>query len=275
MNYPVASRGVSKNALGENLMWEDHLKGRAVGMTLRSANTPAAHAPLLCVHGSGGSGASFAGMFAHLPPEIEAAALDLPGHGQTPGPSCNQVGDYAAWVIQFLRAGPQRPVLLGHSLGGAIALTVALEQPQLLSGLVLWGTGARLRVLPAIIKGLLSDPGPTLEMVAEKAFAPGADPALIALAKNEMEAAGPVVTQGDYSACDQFDVMNQLGNIKLPALVVVGDGDQLTPLKYSQYLVDHLAQASLAVIPGAGHMIQMEQPAAGARAVGEFILRRV
>lgn len=256
-------------------MWDEHDPRGEVGLTIVPAPFDPALPSLLCVHGSGGSGAEFAGMFGHLAGRVNAAALDLPGHGRTPGPSMDRVEDYAAWVAGFIAAGPVRPWLLGHSLGGAIALSVGLTRPELLAGLVLWGTGARLRVLPAILEGLASAAeatvSTTLGLVVDNAYAFDAHPSLKILGREHLAKVDPRVTLGDYSACNNFDVMARLGEIKLPTLVVCGADDRLTPVKYSQYLADHIAGARLVVIPGSGHMLQEERPVAAAQALLEHL----
>lgn len=257
-------------------MWREHDPAGRAGLTVTAAPFDSALPSLLCLHGSGGRGDQFAEMFAQLEGGVNAAALDLPGHGATPGPAMNRVEDYAAWVAGFIVAGPVRPVLLGHSLGGAIALTVGLTRPELLSGLVLWGTGARLKVLPAILEGLASAAeaavDTTLGLVVENAYSFAAHPSLKILGRAHLAKADPRVILGDYSACDRFDVMARLGEIGLPTLVVCGADDRLTPLKYSQYLADHIAGARLSVIPGSGHMLQEERPVAAARALLDFLV---
>ena len=70
------------------------------------------------------------------------------------------------------------------------------------------------------------------------------------------------VLHGDFLACDGFDVMDRLGAIDRPALVIVGEDDHMTPVKYARFLADHLPRAQLNVIPAAGHMVMLEQPAA-------------
>lgn len=253
-------------------MWREHDPRGVTGLTSAPAPFDPALPSLLCLHGSGGDGGEFREMFAHLAGRVNAAALDLPGHGATPGPALTRVEDYAAWVAGFIAAGPVRPWLLGHSLGGAIALTLGLTRPELLTGLVLWGTGARLKVLPAILEGLERDPGPTLDLVAEQAHAVDADAGLKAEARRRLGLVDPRVTRGGYGACDRFDVMARLGGITLPTLVVCGAGDRLTPLKYSRHLAGHIPGARLTVIPGAGHMLQTERPVAAAQALLDFLV---
>ncbi|MCB2227994.1 MAG: alpha/beta hydrolase [Desulfarculaceae bacterium] len=252
-------------------MWPQAWQSAEVGLSFPRREFDPALPTLLCVHGSGGRGAEFLPMLELLGGAANAAAIDLPGHGETPGPGRSEVADYVAWLAAFLEAGPIKPVLLGNSLGGAIALGMALSRPELLSGIVSWGSGARLRVLPKIIDGLAHDFEPTVEYLAQMAFADATDPALKEQGRREMALTAPEVLHGDYSACDRFDVMARLGEIALPCLVVCGDGDKLTPLKYSQYLAANIAGAKLAVIPGAGHLIHAEQPEAGARALADFV----
>ncbi|MCB2192646.1 MAG: alpha/beta hydrolase [Deltaproteobacteria bacterium] len=252
-------------------MWPSTWRGEAIGLVTPDAEFDSNLPDLLCVHGSGGRGAEFLPLLERLRGAANGAAIDLPGHGDTPGPGRDQVQGYVDWLAAYLEQGHSRPLLLGNSLGGAIALGMALERPELVSGLVLWGTGARLRVLPKILEGLASGFGPTVEFLAQMAYAEVTDPARKERGRRAMAQSAPEVLLGDYTACDRFDVMQRLGEIDLPCLVVCGDGDKLTPLKYSQYLAEHIKGARLAIIPGAGHLIHEEQPQAGAEAISGFL----
>jgi pimeloyl-ACP methyl ester carboxylesterase len=203
--------------------------------------------------------------------EFNLAAIDLPGHGNTPGPGRDRVEEYAAWMEEFLRAGEVKPVLLGHSMGGAIAQTLALQSPELLEGLILWGTGARLRVLPALLQNLAQDFPAAVDLLASLAFAPAAPGPMLEDWRRLLNQNKPSVLLGDYVASDHFDVMARLAEISLPTLVVGGDQDQLTPVKYAQYLHQHIPGSQMAVIPSSGHMIHLEQPQAACAAVADFL----
>src|SRR2546427_4818662 len=86
---------------------------------------------------------------AHVP-----VAIDLPGHGGSPGRGFRGIADYAYYVIELAkRLAWDRFVVLGHSMGGAVALMIALQHPEMLEGLGLVDTGARLRVHPALLRG--------------------------------------------------------------------------------------------------------------------------
>jgi pimeloyl-ACP methyl ester carboxylesterase len=252
-------------------MWEKHVKATGAGLEVGTGDFVPGLPSLLCIHGSGGAGAEFLPLLGHLKGVANGAALDLPGHGNTPGPGFSSVWDYAQWVADFLAAGPVRPVVLGNSLGGAIALALGLERPELLSGLVLWGTGGRLRVLPAILEGLKADFAATVKLLVGYAYAPGTDQALKAAGGGGMAACAPQVLLGDYSACNDFDVMGRLGEIALPTLVVCGEEDSLTPVKYSRHLAGAIAGARLEIVPGAGHVLHQEKPGPGAALLKGFL----
>ncbi|BEQ13949.1 alpha/beta fold hydrolase [Desulfoferula mesophila] len=252
-------------------MWPSTWQAESVGLATPDAAFDPNLPDLLCVHGSGGRGAEFLPLLESLVGAANGAGIDLPGHGDTPGPGRERVEDYVAWLAERLEQGRRRPVVLGNSLGGAIALGLALERPELIGGIVLWGTGARLRVLPKILEGLAKDFQPTVAFLAQMAYAEVTDPQRKETGRWAMARTAPAVLLGDYTACDRFDVMERLGEIDLPCLVVCGDGDRLTPLKYSQYLTEHIKGARLAVIPGAGHLIHEEQPSAGAKVLAEFL----
>lgn len=252
-------------------MWSEHLKGREIGFRQGRGDYDPAKPDLLMLHGAGGSTMNYLLQLSGLGGVCNPAALDLPGHGQTPGPASDSVEVYTDWLAEFLDAGPVRPVLLGHSMGGAIAQTLALKRPDLISGLILVGTGCRLRVAPAILEGVATNFGPAVEMIVVFAHGDQPDPNLVRQGVELMSAAGPEVLGGDFTACDRFDLCDAVEGIHTPTLVVVGDQDKMTPLKYSRTLVDKIPGARLAVIPGAGHLAHVERPQEFNLAVAGFL----
>ena len=110
--------------------------------------------PLVFLHGSGDSGRVWRSQLSHFGPQ-RAIAIDLPGHGQRPDtlPPEVSVQDYAHVVYELITHNLrlELPIIAGHSLGGAIALSLALEHSAAFSGFILIGTGARLRVHPALL----------------------------------------------------------------------------------------------------------------------------
>ncbi len=228
--------------------------------------------PLVFIHGAGGT-------HLHWPPQVRRMigqrvfALDLPGHGKSGGVGSQSIAEYAGAVVDFLDAARlNAAVFIGHSMGGAIALTLALDFPQRVLGLGLVGTGARLRVHPQILETTASEASfpEAIQIINDAEFGPAASPRLKELAARQMALIRPPVIHGDFLACNEFDVMQRLGEISVPALILCGTEDILTPMKYSEYLRDHIRNARLIVVPNAGHMAMLEQPEAVADEIGAF-----
>ncbi len=136
---------------------------------------------------------------------------------------------------------------------------LALKSPGWLSGIVLVGAGARLRVAPVVLDGILSDADKTIELVGEQAFGPQASPELVAAFRDQLASTDPNVIHGDFTACDRFDVMAEIQQVRVPTLVISADGDNLTPEKYGQFLSSTIPGAEFALIKDAGHMMALEQ----------------
>ncbi len=232
--------------------------------------------PLVLIHGAGGS-------HLHWPRELrrlsltDVYALDLPGHGKSEGVGRQSVAEYADRVLEWAKdAWVQRPVLVGHSMGGAIALQAALQAPAAVSGLVLVGSGARLRVAPALLDASSREETlvQAVDVFIDWSYSANASRALRNLSAKSIRETRAAVLHNDFLACDRFDVMSRLGEIQAPALVLCGSADRLTPEKYSRYLADHLPDARFVLLPGAGHMAMLEQPEAAADAVLTFLRER-
>ncbi|MGQ9586265.1 MAG: alpha/beta fold hydrolase [Anaerolineae bacterium] len=229
--------------------------------------------PLLLIHGAGGSHLQWPAALRRLP-DADTYVPDLPGHGRSKGAGRQSIAAYRDAILGFMDGiGMERSALAGHSMGGAIALEMALRYPNRLMGLVLIGSGARLRVAPALLEGLQTDFRGAVEQLCAWLFAESAPEQLRRTARQQLLAASPQVVYGDFLACDRFDVMGELGRVETPTLVVCGTADRMTPLKYSQHLAGAIPGARLETIPGGGHMVMLEQPETVAQAVRAFLGR--
>lgn len=201
----------------------------------------------------------------------KAVAPDLPGHTGD-GNAYRRIEDYAAWLRAEGTAQRWFPaVLAGHSMGGAIVLYYALSFANGLAGIVLISTGARLRVSPAIFDRLRDDYPAAAEMIVSLSLAPGADPRLARRLTETMMAVPQEVTRGDFEACNAFDVMGRLEAIRLPALIITGREDQMTPPRYAEYLHARLPASRLVWIEGAGHAVHLERPGEVNQAIRDFL----
>ncbi|HSQ40440.1 MAG TPA: alpha/beta hydrolase [Anaerolineales bacterium] len=232
----------------------------------------ASRPPLVFIHGAGGT-------HLHWPPQVRRLigqrifALDLPGHGKSGGVGSQSIAGYARAVVDFLDVNHfNTAVFIGHSMGSAIALTLALEFPKRVLGLGLVGSGARLRVSPQILENTTSEAMFPLavKLISDAEFSPSVNPRLKELAARQMAEIRPSVLHGDFLACNEFDVMGRLGEISVPTLILCGAEDLLTPVKYSEFLHAHIPASRLVTFPGAGHMVMLEHPTAVADALAEF-----
>ncbi len=227
--------------------------------------------PLVLVHGAGGSHLHWSAQLRRLP-LTRVLAVDLPGHGRSPGPGREEVGAYAQGVVELLNAIEiERAVVCGHSMGGAIALYLALEHSHRTAGAVLVGSGAKLRVASALLDGVLEHHELALQLFVDWSFSQEAPAELKQKGIEAMRDVDPRVLRGDLVACDRFDVRHRLGEIDKPVLVVGGAEDKMTPLRFSTYLQEHIASAKLHVVQGAGHMMALERPDEVASAVSDFV----
>ncbi|MGD1995729.1 MAG: alpha/beta fold hydrolase [Anaerolineae bacterium] len=227
-------------------------------------------AATILIHGAGGNHLHWPGSLRRWP-KATVYALDLPGHGRSEGNGRERIDDYAADVVDFAEAvGLERAVLVGHSMGGAIAQTIALAAPDLVQGLVLMGTGAKLGVAPAILEGLERDFEGTTELIARWAWGPAANPTLVAQGQEMMLETGPRVVLGDFVACDRFDVRDRVDGIAAPTLVLTGSEDRMTPPRFGEWLANQIPGARFSLLEGAGHMLMLERPRWVTEAVEDF-----
>jgi len=228
---------------------------------------------IVFVHGAAGSRKSWHLLLYNLQRRgLHGIALELPGHGASPGPGSRSMDEYAVAVNSFIEAGGLvSPVIAGHSMGGGVALTCGLANQKRLSGLILIGTGARLRVGENILKGILSDFSSTVSSIVNALFSPGAPPELMEEGRRQLLECPAEIMHGDFSACDEYSMMGRVAEIELPSLVLCGTDDVLAPPRNSEYLCENMLAASLEMIEDAGHMVMVEQPIRVGESIHRFV----
>ena len=229
---------------------------------------------VLYVHGTGCNGRVWQRHLEAIGDQHHAIAIDLPGHGQSDGDGFRGAADYAHFVASLAdRLGWDRWVVAGHSLGGAVALTVAVYYPEKLSGLMLIDTGARLRVSPEILKRAQSAAAGDRTSVSDgpSSYAPTTPQSVIDGMAELIGEIDPRVTLKDWIADDSFDFMSRVHQVEVPSIAICGEQDPLTPVRNHRYFRDQMPNCSLEVIADAGHWPYVEQPEAFDRAVRRFL----
>jgi len=237
------------------------------------ASTPAQRAtPIVFIHGAGSSHLIWGAQVRALGDVARVMALDLPGHSKSQGSGRDSITAYAEVVREFLDVlAVERAIIVGHSMGGAIAQTLALAYPDRVAALALIATGARLRVSPAFLEGFQNDFNATVNQIIAYYFARDADASMVEKSAALLRTCGQAVVLGDFSACNAFDVSERVAQISVPTLVLCGREDQMTPLKFSEFLAAKIPNVQLAVIDRAGHHVMIEQADAVNRALSDFI----
>lgn len=206
-----------------------------------------------------------------LEADFTCYGLDLPGHGASSYVPCDGVEDYASVVLEFLEAEDLREVVLvGHSMGGAISLKV-VPFTRRVGALVLVGTGAKLGVNPKLLSLFKQNFPEALVLMARWSFLKEAPKGLLDRAVEMAWRCGQTVLLQDFRACDRYSARGELHRIQVPALVVCGRQDLMTPPDLSKELVRDIKGARLALIEGCGHMVPMERPEDLAGAIRAFV----
>jgi pimeloyl-ACP methyl ester carboxylesterase len=226
---------------------------------------------VIFVHGAGGNSLLWKRTLQYLSGKSVAFAVDLPGHpsGEI---TCKTVGDYSEALFKFIAdRGVGRPVVCGHSMGGAVALTAALSHPDALGGLILVSTGAKLGVDPVILDVLRSQPLKAVEQVITPRSFNSIDLSLGREARVALSISNLDVFLNDYLACQNFDVRADLRRIDTRTLIACGDKDRMTPPKWSHFLKTNITGSELYFVKDSGHMLPLEKPEALAGAVQSFL----
>ena len=251
--------------------------------TLYFRRYPKPGAPVLVlVHGFLGSSAYWMPTIVELRRFFDIVAVDLPGFGASAkvAPPDSIQGVAALLERNLAALGAERYSLVGCSLGGMISQQFAIDYPQRLDALVLYGTAPqgdlpdRFESWDASIARLH---GQDVEILADKAIATwfheGTNHPYFATCRESGRGASKEACITLMRNMQKWSVVDQLGSIRAQTLVLVGDRDNSTKPAESFRIWRAIPGASLAVIPGCSHGVHMEEPALFNRVVGDFLLK--
>ena len=218
-------------------------------------------------------------------------ALDLPGHGRSDGPLATSVEAIAERVAAALAPlATSRFLLAGHSMGSLIALEIAQRLGERIAGVALLGTAAPMRVSDQLLAATRDDPTAALQMInvwshsasiAPFAVRPGnPGPGFnivwqnLRLMERIARANGPDVLPADFAACNAYaGAFDAARALACEALFVLGAGDQMTPPRAAQPLIDACARKTVVTLAATGHAMMTENPDGVRDALQRFAAR--
>jgi len=159
----------------------------------------------------------------------------------------------------------------GHSLGGAVALELALRHPERVRGLILIATGAHFPALAATPSLFLLPAAVAPGKFRDLFLGEGVSAEALALARAAVAGCPPDIIRADISAAKAFDARAALPRVRCPALILCGTEDHITPPRYAAWLKEGLPDAHVVLIRGAGHMLPLERPEQVNAALATFL----
>jgi 3-oxoadipate enol-lactonase len=237
--------------------------------------------PLVLLHSLLSDRASFDRIVPELSKAFRVIVPELPGFGASHvvGDGLAAVADRMAGAIDDCADG-EDVIVLGNGYGGFVALQMAIRHPNIAAKLILADSGAAFsepgreafRTMAAVskAKGLSA----ITDVAMRRLFAPEFQQANPELMRDRREAflkTDPEVFRGACNALAELDLRPQLGQVKVPVLVLVGEHDEATPPPMSHEIAAGLPQARLKIIRGCAHVPQLQAPSAFLDAIGDFL----
>lgn len=257
------------------------VEGHEQAVFVAGAGTP----PLVFVHGFPLDHSMWRHQLEHFAKSRQVIAPDLPGFGQTSldreGQSLADLADGVDRLLSTLGIA-QKIVLCGLSMGGSIALQFALRHPQRLAGLIICDARAAAdtpetqQVRRTVADRALKE-GPefmvdTIETrlisQATAASQPGVKQELANVIRNTSRQG---VAMGSLALGSRVDVTEQLGEIEIPTLIIVGEHDVISPPTEMRSIADRLPRATFVEVATAGHMAPLESPDVVNAAIEHFL----
>jgi pimeloyl-ACP methyl ester carboxylesterase len=237
---------------------------------------------IVFIHGAGMDHTAWAlqtRYFAHHGRNV--LALDLPGHGRSPGPGVASIAAMADCVLAALDAvGARRAALVGHSMGALTALAAAARAPDRAAALALLGVAPLMPVHPDLLAEAASGKHNAVDLMVTWAVGRqaqlGANAApglwLTAGALRLLERADAAVLAGDLAACDAWrGAAEAAAVVACPTLLLLGGDDRMTPAAKAVAVARAFKNGRSVVLRGAGHMMMLEDPAATLAALKEIV----
>ena len=231
---------------------------------------------MVFIHGSGGDGSVWEYQLSEPGRQHPVIIPDLPGHGNSEGSLLSTAKEYAQWLdraVDSLKLSSF--ILVGHSMGGAIAQEYARCYPEKVTGLILAGTGIHFQIQEEYRRILYTSFETAVRTSCDHAYTFPASQELYKKGYEMLMRNGKKTLTSDLEVCEHFDSSNWIKSIRQKTLVVCGKDDRITPCTLSEELSSAMPYSELSIISEAGHMAMMEAPLRFNSALKNFIKKGV
>lgn len=214
-------------------------------------------------------------------------AVDLPGHGRSEGPALDSIAAMSRWLAALLDAAGARPVhLIGHSMGALIGLELSGvefsgSQAGRLLSLTMMGVSYPMSVSPALLEMARDDERQAIDMINGWSHAtlnhhpgsPGPGFSVFMSSRQLMLRQPPGTLHTSFAACNAYDQGElRAAALKIPTLLVLGQRDQMTPMRSGRALAARIGHARVVEVEQSGHSLMTERPDAVLQALREFLI---
>ncbi|MBN9538627.1 MAG: alpha/beta hydrolase [Alphaproteobacteria bacterium] len=245
--------------------------GRTVFATTGGTEFDPAKPAVVFLHGAGFDRTAWrlqTRWFAHHGRSV--LAVDFPAHGRSEGPALDSVAAMADWTARLIEtAGLKQAALVGHSMGALVALDCAARHPDKVRALALCGVAVDMPVHPEMLESAKANTLKVQELMTfwgiGNALHKGGmvSPGLWLRRESLAVLAGnrPDVIHSDLAACNAYkDAPQRAAAVTCPTVLVLGDGDLMTPAGKGKALAAALPGAKTVVVANSGHFMMVERP---------------
>lgn len=225
---------------------------------------------MVFLHGWGLSSKIFEPIIYQLKNDFEVYSLDLPGFGSSPINKPMVLKNYADFVYEFFKKNKiERPIVIGHSFGGAVAVKLALLYPESVSKIILAGASAirqpdtKIKILRKTSEFFSPLIPKKIRMIILK---------ILKLEKSDYAAIQNPLLKETFKNIINENLAPFLNSVKVPTLIIWGENDTETPLKEGKLIAKSIPGARLEVIKNTGHFLFLEKPDKFIKLVKEFVL---
>lgn len=191
-------------------------------------------------------------------------AVDLPGHGGSEGEPSVTIKGYAGWLLAYLSVLGEPVHLVGHSMGGLVALETAVARPDLVRSVTLLGVADRMPVNPDLLAGSAADDLAKFAMMGSWMHARRSDGTPKWKVEDTVaiiQRSRPGVAFADLTACnDYLGATGAAAVVPVPMLLILGDQDVMTKPSAAEVIAQTAPNATVEIVEGAGHMVMVERP---------------